>query len=83
VQVHYPSRKDITRLFEPEFGLRSCKGIGITVPPSYLDHWARRFPQATRTLARVDIVIGTLPFLRSMANCILLEFERIAAGEKK
>jgi SAM-dependent methyltransferase len=75
-KVQYPSRKEITRSFAPEFRLRKWRGIGIALPPSYLEHWARRFPQVMRVLAPVDREIGRLPRLRSMANLILLGFER-------
>jgi hypothetical protein len=75
-KVQYPSRKEITRSLAPEFRLRKWKGIGIALPPSYMEHWARRFPQVMRGLAPVDRVIGRLPLLRGMANLILLSFER-------
>jgi hypothetical protein len=76
LKVQYPSRKEIGRLFAPEFRLRKWKGIGIALPPTYMEHWARRFPRVIRGLARVDSVIGRVPLLRGMANLILLEFER-------
>jgi SAM-dependent methyltransferase len=76
VKVQYPSVREIARLFAPEFELRGWKGIGIAVPPSYLEGWARRFPRVINSLARVDRSIARLPFLRSMADFVLLEFER-------
>ena len=76
LKVQYPSKKKITRLFAPEFRLSRWKGIGIALPPSYMEHWARRFPRVTRALARADRLIGGFPLLRGMANFILLEFER-------
>ncbi len=54
------------------------KGIGITVPPSYAEHVAARFPKLIDRLAWLDQRIGALPLIRNMADCVLLEFERTA-----
>lgn len=76
IKVQYPSRKQIERVFSPHFSLRRWKGIGVALPPSYMEHWARRFPHLTMALAWVDNVIGKVSLLRSMGSCILLELER-------
>jgi SAM-dependent methyltransferase len=83
VEVQRPSRKCLEKLFAPEFRLRDWKGIGIAVPPAYMEHWAVRFPKLIRGLDRVDRMISGLPGLRSLGACILFEFERTtyAAGE--
>jgi SAM-dependent methyltransferase len=76
VQVYYPSERAITRALAPSFRLRSVKGIGMAVPPSYLEPWARRFPLAL--LAKMDRRIERCPLIRSMADHVLLTFERMA-----
>lgn len=76
VNVQRPSRKCLAKVFAPEFVLRKWKGIGITVPPAYMEHWAIRFPGFTRGLERVDWLISDLPVLRSLGACILFELER-------
>jgi ubiquinone/menaquinone biosynthesis C-methylase UbiE len=76
LKIQRPSVREMTRLFAPEFELRSCRGIGIAVPPSYMEHWARRFPAALRLLARADNLIERLPLFRNLGDCILLEFSR-------
>jgi SAM-dependent methyltransferase len=76
VKVHRPSVKKICSQFAPDFRLRRWEGIGIAVPPSYMEHWARRFPRVIGFLAAVDQRIGGLPVFRSMADCVVLEFER-------
>jgi ubiquinone/menaquinone biosynthesis C-methylase UbiE len=78
VKVLYFSRRHIMESFAPGFTLRKFKGIAIAVPPSNMDHWARRFPAIARALGRVDRVICNVPVLRSLGGCILLEFERTA-----
>jgi ubiquinone/menaquinone biosynthesis C-methylase UbiE len=82
VKVQYPSRKKIVELFEPEFTLRKWKGIGIAVPPSYMERWAIRFSKITECLNTVDQVIGNIPVLRSFGGCLLFEFERTATSEE-
>ncbi len=77
IKVLYPSRKEIERAFSPYFRLRRWKGIGVALPPSYMEHWARRFPHLTMALGWVDNVIGKVPPLRNMGSCILLELERM------
>ncbi len=76
VQVHVYSVGKIASAFAPGFQLRSWDGVGIAVPPSYMEHWARRFPRVTKALAEVDWHIGRLPLFRNLADGVLLEFER-------
>ena len=75
LKVRYPTVNQIARAFEPGFRLRRWTGLGVTVPPSYMEHWARRFPDVTRVFASADRGLGMLPVLRSMADSVLLEFE--------
>jgi SAM-dependent methyltransferase len=78
VVVHYPSRKQIVGLLSPDFRLRRWQGVGVAVPPAYMDRWAVRFRQLTRSLNHIEGLIGSLPGLRNLGGCILLEFERIS-----
>jgi SAM-dependent methyltransferase len=76
VHVRYPSVRKLARMFAPGFRLTKRQGIGITLPPSYLEYLARKFPVALDRLARLDRRIGCLPLARSMGDCVLLQFER-------
>jgi ubiquinone/menaquinone biosynthesis C-methylase UbiE len=69
---------EICAQFAPSFRLRRWKGIGITVPSAYMEHWARRLPRVVRFLAAVDQRIGGLPVFRDLADCVILEFEHVA-----
>jgi ubiquinone/menaquinone biosynthesis C-methylase UbiE len=77
VKVEYPTLRTIMRMFAPGFLLRSCTGIGITVPPSYLEPWARKYPRALRLLRRIDKRVSRLPGLRTIGDHMLLHFERV------
>jgi SAM-dependent methyltransferase len=76
--IQRPTIAQITKQMEPAFRLLQWRGIGITVPPSYSEHVASRFPKLIDRLAWLDQRIGTLPLIRNMADCVLLEFERTA-----
>ena len=75
--VQYPTVERFARFFAPDFQLRRCRGIGVTMPPAYFEPWARRFPKVFEWLAKTDLWVGRLPGLRRMAGHILLQFERL------
>ena len=77
VQVHYPSPKTMARLFASEFRFGEWSGIGVVLPPAYLEAWARRFPRVLDWRARADGRLGRVPALRGMAGHIMLHFERL------
>jgi ubiquinone/menaquinone biosynthesis C-methylase UbiE len=83
LKVQYPPVREIVRVFAPCFKLRKWRGIGIVVPPSYMESWACRFPRVTRALAAMDKRLGGLPVLRSMADCVLLEMTRNRAMDEE
>jgi hypothetical protein len=77
VQVYYPSVRAMTRIFAPEFDLVRFKGIGVTVPPSYVNGLAQRFPRVLQTLAQVDGQVSGWPGLRSFGDHTLFQFQRV------
>jgi len=82
VNVHYPSIRSLRRTFAPEFKIKSIKGIGLAVPPSYLEHWAVRHPRLIGLGERADTWMGRFPGTRILADHILvgLQPESDAAG---
>jgi SAM-dependent methyltransferase len=74
--IYRPTVGEIVRQMQPSFRLLRWKGIGITVPISYAENFAGRFPRLIRRLASIDAAIGNLPLFRGMGDCVLLEFER-------
>ena len=76
VRVHYPRVRLLTSIFAPEFRLVSFKGIGVSVPPSYVEHFANRFPRLLDLTVRADLFLERCPGARAFADHILLEFRR-------
>lgn len=78
-RIHYPSVSDLRFAFAPEFRLREWKGIGVAVPPSYLEPFAASHPRAIEWATRFDEHTRTWPLFRGIADHVLLRFERIGA----
>jgi ubiquinone/menaquinone biosynthesis C-methylase UbiE len=76
--VYYPTIRQLRRYFAPHFRLYSCTGIGVTVPPSYLEGWARRNPGIFHFLRSLEGRLAPLPIFRSTADHVLLCFERVS-----
>jgi ubiquinone/menaquinone biosynthesis C-methylase UbiE len=81
LQIYRPTVEEICSQFAPSFRLRRWRGVGIAVPPSYMEHWARRFPRVIALLAALDRAIGGLPVFRNVADCVVLEFECVGTSE--
>jgi SAM-dependent methyltransferase len=77
VEVHYPTLRELQTKFSPYFRLSSCRGIGVTVPPSYLEHIATKHERVLRSLRALDTVIATWPGFRLLGDHMLLCFERV------
>lgn len=77
VRAQYPSIGDLVRMFSPEFRLQSCRGIGVALPPTYSEPWARRFPRVFAGLAHADRWLGRVPGLRILAGHWLFRFDRV------
>jgi SAM-dependent methyltransferase len=78
VNVYYRSVRELARIFAPEFVLRNWRGIGVAIPPAYLEHWAQRFPKLLDAASRLDRTLGSYPVFRATADHVLLLFERLA-----
>jgi ubiquinone/menaquinone biosynthesis C-methylase UbiE len=79
VSVRYPTAGTVARCFAPMFQLKSCTGVGIAVPPSYLESVARRHPKLLERLQAADQRICRWPMFRSVGDHMLLALERTNA----
>jgi SAM-dependent methyltransferase len=73
--VHYPSGRQVQHAFEPEFELLESIGVGVFVPPSYVN----LSPPAIRFAAEADALVGDLPLFRSLGDHRLYVFRRRSA----
>jgi ubiquinone/menaquinone biosynthesis C-methylase UbiE len=76
VTVYYPTLSSVLKSFRPNFQLRSVTGIGVTVPPSYLEAWAERNEYMFRLCEAADRVICHMPGVRVLGDHMLLHLER-------
>jgi len=76
VKLHYPTLREVRKLFSPSFLMLSCTGIGVAVPPSYLEPVLRKYPRVLGLLRLIDRRISHLPLFRTIGDHMLLRFER-------
>lgn len=76
VDCWYRTVRSIRRAFSPHFRLRRWRGVGVSVPPSYLERHAAEHPRIMSLLERLDPYAGRTPVLRGLADHLLLTFER-------
>lgn len=74
VCVAYRSVNQICRAFRGTFRLQAWYGIGICVPPSYIETLSGKMLE---TLGRFDARISTWPLFRALSDHRLLLFERL------
>ena len=72
--VFYPSKNTICQSLTPHFRLQIDVGVGLFVPPSYVQRTPQRL---LRVLASLDRFIEGLPLLRSIGDHRLLIFSRV------
>ena len=77
IHVYYPTVADLQNLFSPCFVLRSCTGVGVTVPPSYAEAWIRKHPKLLNIFRAIDSAISSYPGFRVLGDHVLLHFERV------
>ena len=74
--IYYPTLRELRRRFAPHFKLRAYGGMGVAVPPSYLNAWASRHPILFRLLTTLEPALASLPLLRVTGDHMLLRFEK-------
>jgi SAM-dependent methyltransferase len=75
--VYYPTLRSISRSFAPFFRLQSVVGVGICVPPSYMESWAGRHRGLLRLCNWLDSIIRSWPGIRLLGDHMLLHLERV------
>jgi SAM-dependent methyltransferase len=74
--VRYPSIGVLRRAFAAGFTVRRAGGLGVLVPPTYAEGWARRHPRLVERLDRWERRIEDWPVVPWFGDHYLLELER-------
>jgi ubiquinone/menaquinone biosynthesis C-methylase UbiE len=77
VHVRYYGVRSLSRIFAPSFRLRSWSGVGLMVPPSYVESTAKGHPVLLKLAERSDRVLTRCPIIRGFSDHVLLKFERV------
>jgi ubiquinone/menaquinone biosynthesis C-methylase UbiE len=77
VQVRYYDVRSLARIFAPSLQLRSWRGIGLMVPPTYVESAAKRFPALLKLAEWCDHLLASCPVIRGFSDHILLKLERV------
>jgi SAM-dependent methyltransferase len=77
IPVYYPTWRQIRNSFSPGFQLVAIYGIGIAVPPSYIEPWIGEHPNLLKKLQKIDTVLRRMPLIRTIGDHMLLHFERL------
>jgi SAM-dependent methyltransferase len=81
MKAYYPSVRSIAGAFKPNFRLLRWQGIGIAVPPSCMEPWARRFPTVLKGMVYADRWLTHCPGVKGLGDCVLLHFERLPIAQ--
>lgn len=76
ITVRYPSIRAVRQAFAPGFLARRVGGLGVLLPPTYAEGWARRHPRFVELLDRWERRIEGWPLVASLGDHYLLELER-------
>ena len=76
LQLQYPSVRALRSAFASEFELKSVGGIGVCVPPSYVEEWAARHPRLLGLCEQADQFFGRCPGLRVLGDHVLVHLQR-------
>jgi SAM-dependent methyltransferase len=75
-RVFYPRVSEVRRAFAPWFEYVAAPGVGLFVPPSYLEPSAARHTLITAALSRADRVAAHWPGFRALAENRLVILQR-------
>ena len=75
--VYYPTLRSVASSFHPFFRFRSATGVGVVVPPSYMETWAADNPHLFDFCNAIDRLVRGLPGIRVLGDHMLLHLERV------
>jgi ubiquinone/menaquinone biosynthesis C-methylase UbiE len=78
LQIRYYGIRSLGRIFAPSLRVRSWRGVGLLVPPSYVELFAKRFPALLKLAEWADLPLARCPGIRRVSDHILVKLERVA-----
>jgi SAM-dependent methyltransferase len=82
VPTFYHRITDVDVAFGPEMALESVEGIGVAIPPPYLEPRWRNLPRSFRWMVtRLDALIAPWPPFNRIGDHVLLQFVKRSAGD--
>ena len=75
-RVFYPSVREVRLAFAPWFEYVAAPGVGLFLPPSYLEPYAARHVLITAALSRADRALAHWPGFRALAENRLVVLRR-------
>lgn len=76
MQIRYPSIRAMRRRLAPSFDVDRVWALGVLIPPSYAEPWARRHPRILSSLASAERRIERWPGVAQLADHYVLEVTR-------
>jgi len=76
LRVQYPSVRQVTAAFAPWFRIKARRGIGVFLPPSWLEPFFGNRPRTLRFFGWLDRHLGAWPLLGGLADHVLLHLVR-------
>jgi hypothetical protein len=77
VPTFYHRTADVSAVLKRELNLVAITGIGVLLPPPYLEPRWQRVPAFVRTrLAAVDSAIASIPPFNRLGDHVLLQFTK-------
>lgn len=76
----YYSPDEVKKFAERELELLSFQGLCTIVPPSYIEHFADRYPRTFRLLARLEDRYGSSWPWRSIGDYYIISFQKKTCG---
>lgn len=76
LSVRYPSLRSLKRVFAPWFTVRRAGGVGVFVPPTYAESWARRHPRLIERLDRWERRIEEWSIMPWLGDHYVVELAR-------
>lgn len=76
LRVYYPTVREFRDAFAPSFKLVSWRGVGVILPPSWMEPLFHHRYSLVTLLAHFDRTLGAVPVFRGVADHILFHFVR-------